>query len=164
MEFAWTMEFPRQEYWSGLPFLLQGIFPTQGLNPYLLHWKVDSLPLSHQGSREVFSQRPKLDHNDAWVPKNWCFQTVVLEKSLECPDCKEIKPVNLKGNQPWIFIEDMLKLKLQYFGHLVWRADSLEKILILGKIKARGKEGGRGWDGWMASQTQGTWIWANSRR
>jgi len=47
----------------------------------------------------------KLDHKEGWTPKNWCFQIVVLEKTLESPlDCKEIKPVNLKGNQPWIFI------------------------------------------------------------
>ena len=47
----------------------------------------------------------ELDHKESWVPKNWCFWTVVLEKTLESPlDCKEIKPVNPKGNQPWIFI------------------------------------------------------------
>ena len=47
----------------------------------------------------------ELDHKEGWVPKNWWFQTVVLEKTLENPlDCKEIKPVNPKGNQPWIFI------------------------------------------------------------
>ena len=49
--------------------------------------------------------RCELNHNKAWVLKNWCFQTVVLEKTLESPlDCKEIKPIKLKGNQPWIFI------------------------------------------------------------
>ena len=47
----------------------------------------------------------ELDHKESWVPKNWCFQIVVLEKTLESPlGCKEIKPVNPKGNQPWIFI------------------------------------------------------------
>ena len=82
------------------------------------------------------------DHKESWVPKNWCFWTVVLEKTLESPlDCK-IKPVNPKGNQSWIFIEElMLKLKLQYFGHLMRRTDSLEKTLMLGKIKGRR----RGW-------------------
>ena len=58
----------------------------------------------------------------------------------------------------------MLKLKLQYFGHLMWRTDSLEKTLMLGKTKAGGEGGDRGWDGWMASLTQWTWVWANSRR
>ena len=64
--------------------------------------------------------------------KNWCFQTAVLEKTLESPlDNKEIQPVNPKGNQSWILLEGlMLKLKLQYFGHLMQRADSFEKTLI----------------------------------
>ena len=56
----------------------------------------------------------------------------------------------------------MLKLKLQYFGHLIRRADSSEKTLMLGKIEGRRRRGNRGWEGWMASSTQGAWIWANS--
>ena len=76
----------------------------------------------------------ELDHKENWAPKNWCFCTVVLEKTLKSPlDCKEIKPVNPKGNQSWLSLEGfMLKLKLQYFGHLMCRADSLEKTLMLG--------------------------------
>ena len=57
----------------------------------------------------------------------------------------------------------MLKLKLQYFGHLTWRTDSLEKTLMLGKIEGRRRRVDRGWDGWMASRTQWTWVWASSR-
>ena len=58
-----------------------------------------------------------------------------------------------------------LMLKLQYFGHLMWRANSLKKTWMLGKIERAGGEGGdRGWDGWMASLTQWTWIWANPGR
>ena len=86
----------------------------------------------------------ELDHKEGWAPKNGYFWTVVLEKTLESPlDCKEINPVNPKGNQSWIFIgRTDAELKLQYFGHLMWRTDSLEKTLMLGKI-----EGGRrrGW-------------------
>ena len=93
----------------------------------------------------------ELYHKEGWVPKNWCFETVVLEKTLASPlDCKEIKPVNPKGNQPWTLLEGlMLKLKLQYFGHLMWRADSLEKTLILGKIenRRRGRQRMRWLDG-----------------
>ena len=83
-----------------------------------------------------------LDYKESWALENWCFWIVVLEKTLESPlDCKEIQPVHPKGNQSWVFIgRTMLKLKLQYFHHLMWRADSLEKTLMLGKI-----EGGRGW-------------------
>ena len=57
----------------------------------------------------------------------------------------------------------MLKLKLQYFGYLMPRADSLEKTLMLGKIEGRRRRGDRGWDGWVASLTQWTWVWASSR-
>ena len=68
---------------------------------------------------------------------------LVLEKTLESPlDCKEIKPVNPKGNQFWIVLEGlMLKLKLQYCGHLMQRADSLKKTLMLGKIEGRKRRG-----------------------
>ena len=57
----------------------------------------------------------------------------------------------------------MLKLKLQYFGHLMWRTDSLEKTLMLGKIKGGRKGDDRGWDGWMASPIRWTWVWVSSR-
>ena len=80
----------------------------------------------------------ELDCEESWTPKNWCFWTVVLEKTLESPlDCilKEISPASsLEGL--------MLKLKIQYFGHLMWRADSFEKTLMLGKIEGRRR---RGW-------------------
>ena len=56
----------------------------------------------------------------------------------------------------------MLKLKLQYFGHLMWRVDSLEKTLMLGGLGAGGEGDDRGWDGWMASLTQWTWLWVDS--
>ena len=84
-----------------------------------------------------------LDYKESWS-LNWCFWTVVLEKTLENPlDSKEIKPVNPKGNQSWIFTEElMLKLKLQYFSHLIQRTDSLERTLIVGKIESRRR---RGW-------------------
>ena len=96
--------------------------------------------------------------------KNGCFWTVVLEKTLESPlDCKEIQPVHPKGNQSWISLEGlMLKLKLQYFGHLMQRADSFEKPWCWERLKAEGEGDGRGWDGWMASLTWWTWVWVGS--
>ena len=108
----------------------------------------------------------EVDHKESWVPKNWCFWTVVVEKMLGSPsDCKEIKPVHPKGNQPWISLEGlMLKLKLHYFGHLMWRANSLEETLMLEKGEGKREEGGRGWDNWIASLIQWTWTWENSRR
>ena len=96
----------------------------------------------------------ELDCKEGWVPKNWCFSTVVLEKTLENPlDSKKIKPVNPKGNKPLFNLINqslpeysleglMLKLKFQYFGHLIWRVDLLEKALMLGKIEGRRR---RGW-------------------
>ena len=85
----------------------------------------------------------ELDCKESRAPKNWCFWTVVLEKTLESPlDRKEIQPVHPKGNQSWIFIgRMMLKQKLQYFGHLIQRTDSLEKTLMLGKIEVRRRRG-----------------------
>ena len=67
----------------------------------------------------------------------------MLEKTLESPlDCKETQPVHPEGGKSWVFIEGlMLKLKLQYFGHLMRRADSSEKTLMLGKIKSRRRRG-----------------------
>ena len=80
----------------------------------------------------------KLDHKECWAPKNWHLWTVVLEKTLESPlDCKEIKPVNPK------YSLEGLMLKLQYFGHLMQRANSLEKTLMLGKIKGIRRWGGQ---------------------
>ena len=97
----------------------------------------------------------KLDYKESWELKNWCFWNVVLEKTLESPlDCKEIQSLHSKVNQSWIFIgRTMLKLKLQYFGHVMQRTDLLEKTLMLGKIEGR-RSVDRGWDGWMASPTQ----------
>ena len=87
----------------------------------------------------------ELDHKEGWAPKNWCFRIVVLEKTLESPlDCKEIQPVHPKGDHSWVSpsLEGLtLKLKLQYFGHLMQRANSLEKTLMLGKIEGKRRRG-----------------------
>ena len=79
------------------------------------------------------------------MPRNYAFWTLVLEKILERPlDCKEIQPVHPKGNQSEHSLEGlMLKLKLQYFGHLMWRTHSLQKTLMLGKIEGRRRRGGQ---------------------
>ena len=100
----------------------------------------------------------ELDYKESWVPKNWCFWTAVLEKTLESPlDCKEIQPVHPKVH-PGCSLEGlMLKLKLQYFGHLMGRHWCWERL------KAGGERDDRGWDGWMASLTQWAWVWVNSR-
>ena len=84
----------------------------------------------------------ELDYKESWAPKNWCFWTVVLEKTLENPlDCKEIQPVHPKGSQSWMFIGRTDVQAEAILGHLMWRADSLEKTLILGKIEGRRRRG-----------------------
>ena len=86
----------------------------------------------------------ELDHKESWAPKNWCFWTVVLEKTLESPlDCKEIKPVHPKGNQSWISIGSTdAEAETPILGQLMGRTDSLEKTLMLRKIEGRRR---RGW-------------------
>ena len=84
----------------------------------------------------------ELGYKESWVPNNLCFWTVVLKKTLESPlDCKEIQPVHPKWDQSWVLEGLMLKLKPQYFGHLMRRADSFEKTLMLGKIEGRRRRG-----------------------
>ena len=103
-----------------------------------------------------------LDHVEGWALKNWCFWSVVLEKILETPwTARRSNQSILKEINPEYSLEVlMLKLKLQYFGLLIRRASSLEKTLMLGNIKAGGHNRER--DGWMASLTQRTWVWASS--
>ena len=81
-------------------------------------------------------------HTGGWVLKNWCLRIVVLKTLESHLDYKQIKPINPKGNQPSIlFRELLLKLKLQYFDYLMWRADSLENILMPGNIEDQRRRG-----------------------
>ena len=84
-----------------------------------------------------------LNHKEGWAVKNWCFWTVVCGKTLESPlDCKEIKPLKPKGSQLWYSLERLImKWKLQFFGQQLWRAESLEQTLMLGKIESRRRRG-----------------------
>ena len=104
----------------------------------------------------------ELDYKESWAPMNWCLWTVVLEKILQSPlDCKEIQPVHPKEISPEYSLEGlMLKLKPQYLGHLMQRTHHLKRCWE--KLKAGGEGDDRGWDGWMASLTQWTWVWVNS--
>ena len=100
-----------------------------------------------------------------WVPKNWCFWTVVLEKTLESPlDSKEIQPVNPKGNQFWIFIG---RTNVEAETPILWPPWCEElthwiKPWCWERLKVGGEGDDRGWDGWMASPTWWTWVWASS--
>ena len=131
------MGFSRQEYWSGLPFPSPGDLP----NPGLLLCRHTPYHLSHQESQSCgFSSNyvwmSELDHNEGWAPKNWCFWTVVLEKTLESPlDYREIKAVNHKGNQPRIFIG---KADPEDEAPILWPCDS--KSQLIGKDLDAGKD------------------------
>ena len=103
-----------------------------------------------------------LDYKQSWALKNWCFWTVVLEKTLGSPlDCKEMKPVNPKGNQPWVFTG---RTDSEDEAPILWppNAYSLEKTLMLGKTEGRRRRGDRELDCWEASSIQWTWVWASS--
>ena len=91
----------------------------------------------------------ELNYKESWPPKNWCFWTIVLEKTLESPlDCKEIKLVHPKGNQFWILIGRIdAEAEAPILGHLMWRTDSFEKTLMLGKTEGRRR---RRWQDEMA--------------
>ena len=99
----------------------------------------------------------EVEHKEGWALKNWCFQIMVLEKTFESPlDCKEIKPVNPKGNQPWIFIgRTDAEAPTLGLPSLWQRADSLEKTLMLGKTEGQ-KTRGRQRMSWLGSITD--WI------
>ena len=90
----------------------------------------------------------------------WCWRRLLRVRwTARRSDQSILKEIN-----PEYSLEGLLlKLKLQYFGQ-IWKADSLEKTLMLGKTEDRRRRGDRGWDGWMASPTRWTWIWANCGR
>ena len=102
----------------------------------------------------------KAEHRRIDAFELWCWR-----KLLRVPwTARRSNQSILKEISPGVSLEGMvLKLKLQYFGHLMWIVDSLEKTLMLGGIAGR-RRGHRGWDGWMASRTRWTWVWVNSRR
>ena len=106
----------------------------------------------------------ELDCEECWASKNWCFWNVVLEKTLESPlDCKEIQPVHSEGDQSWVFIG---RTDAEAETPILWQPHA--KSWLIGKdqcwegLGAGGEGDDRGWDGWMASPTRWTWVWASS--
>ena len=112
------------------------------------------------------AQMWELDLKEDWVPKNWCFWTMVLEKTLESPlDCKEIQPVHPKGNQLWMFIGRIdAEAEAPILYPPDWKNWLIEEDPESGKDWRQGEGDNRGWNGWMPSPTQWTWVWANSGR
>ena len=102
----------------------------------------------------------RMDHKEGWAQKNWCFWTVVLEKTLDSPlNCKEITSVNPKGNQSWILIG-----RTDGEAEATWCEEwtHWKRSWCWERLKAGGEGDGRRWSGWMASLTQWTWVWASS--
>ena len=160
---------------------------SQGKDTEVDHWRREwqatsvSLPWephgdiqkqrSHFANKGLYSQSHgfssshvwmwELDHKEGWALKNWCFQSVVLEKTLESPlESKLIKPVNPKGNQPWIFIG---RSDAGAEAPILWPLDS--KNRLIGKDpdswKYLGQEEKRAAEDEMALLIQWTWVWAN---
>ena len=106
----------------------------------------------------------ELDYKESWAPKNWCFLTVVLEKTLESPlNCMEIQQVHPKGDQSWVFIG---RTDVEAETPILWPPDAKNchwKRPWCWEGLGAGVEGdNRRWDGWMASRTQWTWVWVDS--
>ena len=105
------------------------------------------------------------DYKENWMLKNWCFWTVVLEKTLESPlDCKEIQPVHSEGDQSWVFFG---RSDAKAETPILWSPHALHwfigKDLCWEGLGAGGEGDNREWDGWMASPTRCTWVWVSSR-
>ena len=106
----------------------------------------------------------ELDYKESWVAMNWCFWTVVWRRLLRVPlTARRSNQSIIKEISPEYSLEGlMLKLKLQNFGQLMWRTDSLERPWCWDGLKAGGEGDDRGFNGWMASPTQWTWVWVSS--
>ena len=108
----------------------------------------------------------ELGCEESWASKNWCFWNVVLEKTLESPlECKEIQPVHPKGNQSWMFIG---RTDAEAETPILWPPDAKSWFIWKDpdgweRLKAGGEGDDREWDGWVASPTQWTWVWVDSR-
>ena len=107
----------------------------------------------------------ELDHKEIWAPKNWCFCTVVLEKTLESPlDCKEIQPVHSKGDQPWMFIgRTDVEAETNTLATWCEELTHWKRPWCWERLRAGGEGDDRGWDDWMALPTQWTWVGVDSR-
>ena len=148
---------------------------------YSLEGKVWKLRQHNQKQRHYFANKSpssqgygfssghvwmsELDCEEGWALKNWCFWTVVLEKTLECPlDCKEIQPVHSKGNRSWLFFgRNDVKAETPVLWPPHAKSWLIRRLWCWEGLGAGGERDDRGWDGWMASPTRWTWVWVNSR-
>ena len=180
------MDFPSKNTGVGCHFLLHGIFPTQGSNTVSCigggrfnfwatkprqhikkqrhYFVIKGLSSHGYGFSSSHVRMWQLDYKESWVLKNWCFWTVVMEKTLESPlDCEEIQPVHSKGDQSWVFTgRTDVEAETPIFWPPHAKSWLIGKDSCWGRVGAGGEGDDRGWDGWMASLTWRTWVWVNS--
>ena len=142
--------------------------PRQSIKKQRQHFADKGLCIQSYDFSSSYVQMWELDHKEGWMLKNGCFQIMVLRRLLRVPwTARRSSQSILKEINPEYSLEGlMLKLELQNFGHLMWRASLLEKTLILGTIEGKMR---RGWQRmrWFDSITDSvcsSWIWANCRR
>ena len=146
-------------------FFEEKLWPT-----YTAYWKVETLLCQQRSISQSYGFSSSqvwmwgLDHKESWALKIDAFELWCWRRLLRVPwTTMRSNQSILKEISPAYSLEGlMLKLKLQYFGYLMPRNDSLEKTLKLGKFEGRKRRDDRGWDGWMASPTRCTWVWVNS--
>ena len=141
--------FPLQDLVPWPPGLYQRPLTETSVCQQGLYSQSYGFPSSHVWVLELY-------HKEGWALKKWCFWTMVLEKTLESPlDCKEINPVNPKGNQSWIFTG---RTNTETEAPILWPPDvknwQWKRPWCWERLKAGGERGDREWDGWMASMTQ----------
>ena len=157
---------------------------SRPMKQWLLGYFLPPSPGKHHSTFCVYDFDCCISYKESWAPKNWCFWTVLLEKTLESSlDCKEIQPVHPEGDKSWVFIGrtdfeveyfkysfEYFGHRCQYWGHLMRRADLFEKTLMLGKIEGRRRRGQqrmRWLDGITYSMDMGlgalgSWWWTGS--
>ena len=166
-----SREFSQPRDWTQVTRIAGGLFTSWAKPRHYIkkqrHYLADKGPYSQSyGLSSSHVWMWELDHKESWVPKNWCFWTVVLEKTLESPlDCKEIQPVHPKGNQSWIVT---VRTDAEAEAPILWPPVAKSQLIrkdhwCWERLKAGGEGDDKGQDGWMASQTWWTWVWASSR-
>ena len=145
-------------------YSLEGKLPRQHIKKQR-HYFANKDPSSQgYGFSRSHVRMWELEYKKSWALKKWCFWTVVLEKTLESPlDYKEIQPVYPKGDQSRVFIERTdVEAETPILQSWCKELTHLKRPWCGERLRAGGEGDNRGWDGWLASPTQWTWVWVNS--
>ena len=162
---AYRIENQNRKTWENCEYSLSYDQPREHIKKQRHYFANKGLSSQSYGFSSSHVWVWELDYKESWVLKKWCFWTVVLEKTFESPlYCKEIELDHPKGNQSWIF---MGRTDAADEIPILWPPDAknwlhLKRPWCWGRLDASGEGDDRGWDGWMASPTQWTWVWVNS--